>query len=77
VHPDDQERAHAAVLAALDPVNTQEFDAEFRVVWPDKSVHWVSARGKGYFEEIDDKLRATRMNGTILDITQRKLTAEA
>ena len=77
VHPDDQKGAHAAVLAALDPVNTQDFDTEFRVIWPDNSVHWVSACGKAYFEEIDGKLRATRMNGITLDITQRKFITEA
>jgi len=77
VHPDDQEGARAAVLAALDPVNTLEFDTEFRVIWPDNSVHWVSACGKAYFEEIKGKIRATRMNGITLDITQRKFITEA
>jgi len=78
LHPDDRERTHSAVMAALDPVNTLEYDIEYRSIWPsDGSVHWVSAKGKGFFEEVDGNLKATRMNGTTLDITPRVLAVEA
>ncbi|RQW85223.1 MAG: PAS domain S-box protein [Geobacter sp.] len=77
VHPDDKERVNLAVMAALDTVKQLEYNTEFRVIWPDNSVHWVSACGKGYFEEIDGKLRAMRMHGICLDITQRKIIDEA
>jgi len=78
LHPDDRERTHQAVMDALDPVDTREYDIEYRAIWPDDgSIHWISAKGKGYFEEIDGKLRATRMNGTTLDITTRVLAVEA
>ncbi len=78
LHPDDRERTHAAVMAALDPVNTHEYDIEYRSIWhSDGSVHWISAKGRGFFEEVDGKLKATRMNGTTLDITPRVLAVEA
>ncbi len=78
LHPDDRERTHKAVMDALDPVDTREYDIEYRAIWPDDgSVHWVSAKGRGYFEEMNGKLVATRMNGTTLDITTRVLAVEA
>ncbi len=78
LHPDDRERTHQAVMDALDPVDSREYDIEYRAIWPDDgSIHWISAKGKGYFEDIDGKIRATRMNGTTLDITTRVLAVEA
>jgi PAS domain S-box-containing protein len=78
LHPDDRERTHLAVMAALDPVDTREYDIEYRALWPaDGSIHWISAKGRGYFEEVGGTFQATRMNGTTLDITTRVLAVEA
>jgi PAS domain S-box-containing protein len=44
VHPDDRRRMlEAWWLCATEDV---EFDEEFRVVWPDGSVHWLRERGR-------------------------------
>jgi PAS domain S-box-containing protein len=78
LHPDDRERTHLAVREALDPVDTREYDIEYRAIWPvDGSIHWISAKGRGYFEEVHGERKATRMNGTTLDITTRVLAVEA
>jgi two-component system, cell cycle sensor histidine kinase and response regulator CckA len=71
VHPDDL----PAVRAAIDRCQREHspYDTEFRVVWPDGSVHWVHGRGEFVF---DDAGRAVRMRGVVLDVTARK-TAEA
>src|SRR5262249_53559186 len=52
---------------------TGEISAEFRVVWPDGSIHWLMAEGQMFF---DDQGRPLRMVGFTADITSRKLVEE-
>jgi PAS domain S-box-containing protein len=67
VHPDDREQAVAAVERALEGGESQE--AEWRVVWPDGSVHWLLAR----FRMLRDGAgRPHRLLGVNLDISERK-----
>ena len=71
LHPDDLlavEEKVARCRSARRP-----YEIEFRVVWPDGSVHWVHGRGEFVFDEAG---QAVRMRGVVLDITARK-TAEA
>ena len=49
------------------------YDVEFRVVWPDQSLHWLWSKGRFYF---DDSGKPYRVAGIQVDITERKL-AEA
>ncbi|HZU33889.1 MAG TPA: ATP-binding protein, partial [Candidatus Angelobacter sp.] len=51
-----------------------EFSHEFRVVWPDKSLHWIAANGKPYYATGP---RAVRMVGVSWNITARKRADEA
>jgi len=67
VHPDDREMMKQAIEEDL-RIN-QEFVREYRVVWPDGSVHWIWAKGRADF---DPTGRATRVTGVITDITERK-----
>jgi PAS domain S-box-containing protein len=46
---------------------------EFRVIWPDGSVHWVIGRGKFYY---GGDGQPKRMNGTVVEITEKKLAEE-
>lgn len=68
IHPDDRETASAAALEAAK--SGAPFEREYRVVWPDGSVHWVASGGRTFF---DPSGRPVRMLGTALDITARKL----
>ncbi len=47
VHPDDRERLQELTEEAL---RTGRMDCEFRVLWPDGTVHWLQSTGKVYFE---------------------------
>ena len=77
IHQEDRERKHQATRQATDPTGTGEYYIEYRVLWPDGSVHWVEAKGRTFFETMNGKRLATRMIGTALDITDRKGAAEA
>ena len=50
------------------------YETEYRVVWPDGSVHWVIARGVCQYDEQD---QPHRMLGIVMDITEQKQAEEA
>ena len=63
-----------AVVKALEiGRKTGDISAEYRVVWPDGSIHWLMAKGQMFLDE-DRKPR--RMVGFTADITDRKLVEE-
>lgn len=66
IHPDDRKRVQALVREAP---RTRIFDTEFRVLWPDGSIHWL--RGKGTVL-VDGSDRPVRSVGVVEDVTQRK-----
>lgn len=49
------------------------FSTEFRVLWPDGSLHWVGGIGEAQF---DDNNQPVRMMGVGLDLTERKRNEE-
>src|SRR5207249_6036425 len=71
VHPDNREQVNRAIVLAVDRKN--EFNLEFRVRWPDGTVHDIAARGKAFY---DEEGRAVRMAGVSLDVTQRRRAEE-
>jgi two-component system CheB/CheR fusion protein len=72
VHRDDAARVDAAVRRALDPQSDGAYSAEYRVLWPDGSLHWIQAHGQTVFDGSGWNRRAERMVGTAQDITDRK-----
>ena len=72
VHPLDRERVEASLRGAVHDL--LDWSSEFRVVWADGSVHWLAAAGGIYRSE---EGRATRMLGTVMDISERKRGEEA
>jgi two-component system, cell cycle sensor histidine kinase and response regulator CckA len=67
IHPEDRERVLAEreqTLHGGDPCNN-----EFRVVWPDGTLHWLLAKGKLLR---DSEGNPVRMVGVNMDITERK-----
>ena len=72
LHPDDRKRTDNAVKDALD--NHKDYDIEYRSLWPDESIHWLAARGRGYYNATG---KAVRLEGVVLDITERKLADDA
>jgi PAS domain S-box-containing protein len=71
LHPDDLDKAAADVQRALE---TGKYFTEFRVVWPDGSVHWLEARAKVFHDEQGKPLRIVGVN---MDVTERKRFEEA
>jgi two-component system, cell cycle sensor histidine kinase and response regulator CckA len=68
IHPDDLGPTLARQERAL--AERKPFQAEYRVVRPDRSVHWIAAVGRGVEEPTSG--RPVRMRGILLDITERK-----
>lgn len=67
VHPDDRASAVAAVEHALETFQPEE--AEWRVVWPDGSVHWLVGR----FQAFKDRAgNLKRLVGVNLEVSERK-----
>ncbi|MEI8346495.1 MAG: PAS domain-containing protein [Pseudomonadota bacterium] len=66
-HPDDRERCNKEIEMAVK--GEKEFDTEFRVRWPDGSIHHIRARARTYRNAAG---QALRMVGTNWDITAQK-----
>lgn len=77
IHPEDRERISQIVASSLAPEANGDYEAEYRIVWPDGTLHWSSAKGRVYFELHDGKRRAVRMIGVQRDITAHKEAEEA
>ena len=67
IHPDDQERCSQEISAALR--GEKEFDTEFRVIWPDSSIHHIRALSN---LTRNSEGKPVRMIGTNYDITVQK-----
>jgi len=71
LHPDDREAALRCVELALR--TGQPGEGEWRVVWPNGTVHWIAARFQAFKDEAGKPVRLTGVN---VDITQRKQAEE-
>ena len=66
-HADDRDKVRQAMNEAIQ--HGKDYQAEFRVVRGDGSMHWVCARGRVH---VDEYGKAKRLTGISLDITARK-----
>lgn len=69
LHPDDRSQAEKDLQMAIS--GEKEFDTEFRIVWPDQSIHFIKARAN---VQRDATGNAFRIIGTNWDISNQKLT---
>lgn len=72
VHPDDRARVQALVARALDPDGTGYFDLEYRVLWRDRTLRSVIAKGRAFFDGAGRERRAVQFIGTVIDVTERR-----
>jgi len=72
VHQEDRQCVSEAVADAQKDHNP--YAADFRVVWPDGTLRWVSAKGKFYYSPNGEP---ERMLGMAHDITDRKQVEQA
>ncbi|KQY98974.1 histidine kinase [Caulobacter sp. Root1455] len=70
MHPEDREPTRKALLGAMDPVRRAYIDVEYRTIGrDDRQERWISAKGRGFFDEAG---KPTRVVGATVDITDRK-----
>lgn len=67
LHPEDRQPTREQMQRAL--TSGESYRNEYRVVFPDGTVHWISSQGR---IARDDTGRSKRIIGASLDITQRK-----
>lgn len=70
IHPDDSE---LLLLAHKNSIENGKLFYEARVIWKDKTVHWVRTEGKIFYDENKTPIR---LLGTVLDITDIKNAAD-
>ena len=71
VHPEDREMVEAGVRRAVAERST--YDVEFRVPFPDGTIHWVAGHGQVF---VDAEGNPARMIGIGRDITEKRRGAE-
>jgi len=72
VHPDDLDWVHKATDKARD--NHEDLAVQYRIIWPDGSLHWVDSRGRFHY---DAQRQPIRMVGVITDVTKHKQAEKA
>ncbi|NUN97414.1 MAG: PAS domain-containing protein, partial [Candidatus Omnitrophica bacterium] len=72
VHPEDLPLINAEIQRCM--ASREPYAREYRVVWPDGSVHWIQGRGEFTF---DENGRPQRMRGVVTETTDRRQAEEA
>ena len=72
IHPDDRPRALERWETVLS--ERARYSAEYRVVWPDGSVHWLMAVGRCVTDPATGS--SLQFSGVVLDLTERRRTEE-
>jgi PAS domain S-box-containing protein len=71
IHPDDRSAVEQTINDSIRL--GEEYKAEFRIVWPDSTVHWLATFGRASRDELG---RPIKVSGIGVDITDRKRTEE-
>ena len=72
IDAEDRERVQLALQETL--AGKGDYETEYRITFPDGSVHWVGARGRVI---VDEAGQPERMIGVAMDITSNKLAEDA
>jgi PAS domain S-box-containing protein len=72
IHPEDAEDANARIEKALK--DHTKLSNEYRIILPTDEIRWISAMGKGIY---DENGAPVRMSGICIDITERRKVEEA
>ena len=70
VHPED--RQHVALTYRRGLLREEDWCVEFRVVWPDETVHWLRIHGSTRYDTGD----TNRMLGIVVDLTEQRAAEE-
>lgn len=72
IHPDDREYVDHITNQGL--ASHTEFYTDYRIIWPDGSIHWLTDRGRGIYNA---QGRPVHIIGAVMDITRLKHAEEA
>ena len=72
IHEDDRDKVREDIRPALN--GTGDYESEFRVLWPDRTLHWIQAFGKTVRSSEGIPVSVVGIN---IDITERKLAEAA
>jgi len=72
IHPEDRERTLERWERAVR--DRTPYSAEYRVVWPDGSVHWIMAVGRCTTDS--EASEPVHFSGVVLDLTERRRAEE-
>ncbi len=67
IHPNDLTNFKTAIEKCVN--EGTDFDMEYRIIWPDQSIHWLLDKGKTIK---DDEGKPLYMTGACVDITEMK-----
>ncbi|MEH1868925.1 MAG: AAA family ATPase [Nostoc sp.] len=70
VHPEDVDRVEQALTTAL--ATHTDYEGEYRIIYPDGSIHWLVSRGRGIYNEAGQPMR---MLGVSFDISEQRNAA--
>jgi PAS domain S-box-containing protein len=72
MHPEDRQFIKDQLAECS--IRPGDYENEFRVIWPDGSVHWIHSKGRSIH---DSDRQRVRLMGVATDITPRKMMEEA
>lgn len=67
IYPDDLPAARATLYDSIEKMIP--LDMQFRVIWPDQSIHWIYAKARTFYDAHNKPLR---MLGIDIDLTEHK-----
>jgi PAS domain S-box-containing protein len=71
IHPSDRDHVRDTIRVAARTGG--DSNILYRTVWPDGSTHWITGRGRTFY---DDQGRAVRAAGIGMDVTERRALEE-
>ena len=71
LHPDDVASVSAKVAATVE--QGVDYDADYRVIWPNQEIHYIRAKGRVY---LDEKGAPLRMTGVCWEVTAEVLAVQ-
>lgn len=69
-HPEDREVSDRMVQESVAPGGPDDYAFDFRVIWPDGSIHWLAVSGHVFARDVSG--RATLVRGALIDVTRLK-----
>lgn len=71
-HPEDREYSYNFIQKSVAPGGPDDYSFDFRVVFPDKTIRWLTVNGRVIERNISGQ--GIKVRGTLSDITEIKIT---